>query len=505
MIPVSFLITDCKKKDIKQLQKGFETVLGSRATVQYAFVSGYHCFAGTRSNRADTNFIYADPKEDFLAVFDGAIFNGNELRARYPEVRAAMTDLELFVALYRLLGERVLKELNADFSAVVIDGPNVFVARDRLGVRPLFYSSGTDLFLIGSEVALLLEVLPNATIDSFAVRQYRKLRTFFNGRTLYREIREFPPGHYQLNDNLRQYWAFPTAKQRPPEDDELELLISNAVCIRSRNTEGCFLSGGLDSSIVAALSKPKYTWSAGFPDENEFQWAELVASMIGSRHKNVTIDACTFRDLTKFIVDRRREPLSVPNEVLLWLVCQDMASSVTAALSGEGADELFFGYDRIFRWAAENDWSLEGFDRHYSYGSHDDLEVVQDAIEPFSRFENPVEKVAAFFQLAHLRGLLRRVDFAGRQHGLAILAPFTDYRLVERMANVRFDYRMHKGEVKAPLKRIFRDRLPRKIVERKKVGFPVPLESIFHCQGHSRAMDCWFEYNLDQCGIRNRS
>jgi len=171
-------------------------------------------------------------------------------------------------------------------------------------------------------------------------------------------------------------------------------------------------------------------------------------------------------------------------------------------LSGEGADELFFGYDRIFRWAATAPrWDLEAFARLYAYGSNDDLEIVDDAIAPFAHLERPIDIVAHFFQVAHLHGLLRRLDNSTMLCSVEARVPFVDHHpLVERMAGVPFDYRMQSGDVKAALKRVFADVVPQPIRDRAKVGFPVPLERIFGSVSGQTLMDQWLHFNLGLLG-----
>jgi asparagine synthase (glutamine-hydrolysing) len=172
----------------------------------------------------------------------------------------------------------------------------------------------------------------------------------------------------------------------------------------------------------------------------------------------------------------------------------------TVVLSGEGADELFFGYNRIFKWAANNRWNLKDFDKQYSYGSNDDLEIVEDAVSPFMCFGRTIDIIAAFFQVAHLHGLLRRLDNATMFSSVEARVPFLDYRLIERMAGVSFDYRMAGGVVKAPLKRIFCNLVPKEILAREKVGFPVRLESLPLGDGVSgkTPMDKWLQFNLKE-------
>ena len=172
----------------------------------------------------------------------------------------------------------------------------------------------------------------------------------------------------------------------------------------------------------------------------------------------------------------------------------------TVILSGEGADELFFGYDRIFNWARNNNWDLDSFDSHYSYGSHKDNEILEDVLAPFMDYGNPIDVVAAFFQIAHLHGLLRRLDNATMLCSVEARVPFVDHRLVERMAGVSYDYRVQNQISKYPLKTIFHKYLPKEIINRKKVGFPVPLSNIF--SDKKPLMDQWLRFNLDTLEIK---
>src|SRR4029079_14961559 len=117
-------------------------------------------------------------------------------------------------------------------------------------------------------------------------------------------------------------------------------------------------------------------------------------------------------------------------------------------------------------------------------------------------YKKPIDIVAALFQIAHLHGLLRRLDNSTMLASVEARAPFVDYRLVEAMAGVHFDYKMKNGIVKEPLKRIFGTYLPPDIVSRTKVGFPVPLAQLFHCP-EERAFDAWTDFNLETLGIRS--
>lgn len=437
----------------------------------------------------------------YVIVYDGEVYNYRELAREYGILAQTNLDTEIVLELYVRLGPKMLDLLNGMFVFVILDTQTkeVFAARDRLGIKPLYFSRLGKGVTFASEMAPMLELIGTPALDDMGLRQYLKLRTFFNGRTIYSGIEMFLAGHYWFSGKLRRYWELPVGEKPPPEDDELRELIISAVDYRclSDVPVGSYLSGGLDSTIVAQLVGKPHTWTIGFADCNEFEWARLASSRQNSIHTEVLIDRNEFLALAEQLVQQRREPLSVPNEVLLYKMTRQTKAKNTVILSGEGADELFFGYDRIFRWAAVSEWDLAEFSKLYAYGSHQDLEIVEDAISPFLHYGRAIDIVAAFFQVAHLHGLLRRLDFATMYNAVEARVPFVDHRLVERMAGVPFDYRLADGVVKASLKRIFREQIPAEIIAREKVGFPVPLESLFGRRPGDSPMDAWLQFNLN--------
>ena len=193
----------------------------------------------------------------------------------------------------------------------------------------------------------------------------------------------------------------------------------------------------------------------------------------------------------------RKEPLSVPNEVLINVMTMQVKKKNTVVLSGEGADELFWGYDRIFKWAnSAKTLDVHEFDSLYSYGSHADNEVIDYALEGIVG-KSVLERVAYYFQTVHLHGLLRRLDNSTMINSVEARVPFVDHRLVERLAGVSYDWKMAK-RIKDPLKRISTGIIPKVIIDRKKIGFPAPLKHIFSDgEQYGTPMDRWLKFNLD--------
>lgn len=455
--------------------------------------------------RSNQPFISRDKR--YVMVYNGEIYNFRELKKQYGVETRTESDTEILLELYALYGKKVLHMLNGMFAFVIYDNQtkNIFAARDRLGIKPLYYSTLNGNISIASEIRPIVMLTEATGLDETGIRQYRKLRTFFNSRTLYSSVKMLPAGSYMENEKIVNYWSLPDYDQEPPCDEELRALIETSVkyrCIADVPI-GSYLSGGLDSTIVAGLASKPHTWTVGFEDYNEFEWAVPAAEKFNAEHSEVILDKDEFLHLAKELIEKRMEPLSVPNEVLLYKMTKEVKKKNTVILSGEGADELFFGYDRIFRWASEGVWDMNYFSKLYSYGSNLDIEIVEDALSPFLHYSRKIDLVAAFFQIAHLHGLLRRLDNSTMMCSVEARVPFVDHRLVERMWRTPFELRLEKGVVKAQLKRIFRDLVPDKIIKREKVGFPVPLGDIFNRNNNEATpMDSWLDFNLITLGIK---
>ena len=457
------------------------------------------------NSRSNQPFYSADRR--FVTIYNGEIYNYRELVVKHHLDGSTTSDTEVLLELYLKKGEKMLEELIGMFAFVIFDTQtgDYFMARDRLGVKPLYVMENVAGLIVSSEIAPILKLFPSQSVDEFSVRQFRKMRGFFNGRTLYTGVKMFPAGYCRYNRTSHAYWTLPKGDQCPPSDEELKTLLRSSVdyrCIADVPV-GSYLSGGLDSSIVAAMAPVTHTWVVGMPSLNEFDWAKLVASKLGRVHHETTVTAEQFLETVNWMVRRRHEPLAVPNEVLLYLMTKAVKRENTVILSGEGADELFAGYDRVFRWASNApQWDLNKFTELYAYGSADDLEVVEDAVAPFLDRGSVFAIVSAFFQISHLHGLLRRLDNSTMLCSVEGRVPFVDHRLVERLAGVSFAYKHKEGVVKAPLKRVFGELLPHEVVHRPKMGFPVDLSSLIPAQTlGATPSDKWFNYNLGLLGI----
>jgi len=450
-----------------------------------------------------SNQPFTDNSGRYKLIFNGEIYNYADLAQKFAINMKTTSDTELLIELYAKLGPSCLEHFNGMFTLVILDQETgrFFAARDRLGIKPLYHYEDSRGVILSSEISPIIKLVGDVSFDNFALRQYRKMRTFFNGKTPYKGVSMFPAAHAYDGKKFSKYWSLPEEQQAAPSHEEIKELIKSAVSLRciSDVPVGSYLSGGVDSTIVAGLSDKPHTWTVGFDDFNEFSYAREAADKFGSQHHEVLVKKEEFLDTARSMILQRKEPLSVPNEVLLLLMTKQVKTENTVVLSGEGADELFYGYDRIFRWANDSAWDLMEFAKYYSYGSHEDADVVEDAISPFIDNQSCLNTVARFFQISHLHGLLRRLDNSTMLCSVEARVPFVDHRIVERLSGVSFADRMPNGIVKGSLKDAFADLVPHSIRHRKKVGFPVPLSDIFNASidQTSSAMDQWLLYNLE--------
>ena len=435
---------------------------------------------------------------NYHIIFNGEIYNFKDLKSQENFITRTSSDTEILLLLYIKYGKDCLKKLNGMFSFIIFNEKTkkFFVARDRLGIKPLYYWIDKKNFIFSSEIAPIL-YLKNNSLYQMGLRQYKKLRMCLGQQTLYKNIKMFPAGSYMTeNKFINSYWKLDLSKKKNPSLDHVKFLIEDSVKIRNISDVpvGTFLSGGLDSTIITNLTKPKYSWTIGFKELNEFNWSDLANRNIKSIHKKLMIDNVEFLKTAKKIIQIRKEPLCVPNEVMIYKMSKKMKKYNTVVLSGEGADELFFGYDRIFKfYKSRKIISIKDFDRLYCYGSNNDEELISDVISKLPG-KKAIDKITYFMQIHHLHGLLRRLDNSTMLASVEGRVPFVDHRLVDLITGTSFSWKINL-QSKMPLRKIFNTIIPKKIILREKIGFPTPLNNIFKTKNNP--YDYWLKFNLN--------
>lgn len=306
----------------------------------------------------------------FWIVFNGEIYNYRSLREeliRKGRRFQTQSDTEVILHLYAERGEACVHALNGMFAFAVWDTRRrtLFLARDRMGVKPLYYAVTPEAFLFASEIkAILSSGLTPARCRSEALGEYLLFRHVAGPETLFAGVMNLPPGcTLTLCDgksHVTRYWSLRPAADRPAITYEeakntLTELLENSVKLRliSDVPVGTFCSGGVDSSLVTALaSRIKgdrvNTFSIGFdePEYDESAFALMVSKQYGTIHHQLTIGNAEFSELFPQMVWQNDEPLNFANSVQIFALSRLAKQSVTVVLTGEGSDELFAGYPR---------------------------------------------------------------------------------------------------------------------------------------------------------------
>lgn len=316
-------------------------------------------------------------------VFNGEIYNHTEHRAKLQQkghVYRGRSDTETILHLYEEFGCECVHHLRGMFAFAIWDEhkQRLFIARDRIGVKPLYYAQCNGIFMFGSEIKALL-AYPNMSreVDEEALYHYLTFMVSPAPLTLFKNIYKLSPGHWLTVDRSgqiqqKQYWEALTAAPllRLTEDECVEHirhLLDEAVCLRMMSDVpfGAFLSGGIDSSTNIALmarhsSQPINTFTVGYKDSqasNELVYARQIAREFETNHHEVMIGAQEMLDYMSKLVHTQDEPIADPVCVPLYYVSRlAHDSGVKVVQVGEGADELFCGYPWYLRYIYENLW-----------------------------------------------------------------------------------------------------------------------------------------------------
>jgi asparagine synthase (glutamine-hydrolysing) len=323
------------------------------------------------------------PNEDgsVVVVFNGEIYNFAELRLTLEEkghVFRTRSDTEVLVHLWEEVGPDLPGYLNGMFAFAIWDArqQTLFIARDRMGQKPLYYLCAPEAFVFASELkALMLHPAVKKEVDPLSVSKYLMFDCVPSPHTILKNVRKLEPGttieYRQGTAVIRRYWdiSFPDAHTKGPTfheaQEEFKSLFSASVQRRlvADVPLGVFLSGGIDSSLVAATmcdlvgAKRVSTFSIGFDDSSfdESTYARTVAQHLGTKHHEKTLKPATMLELLPAILAKLDEPMADASLIPTYFLSAFARESVTVALGGDGGDELALGYPtfqahKIARW-----------------------------------------------------------------------------------------------------------------------------------------------------------
>ncbi len=311
--------------------------------------------------------------ESVVVVFNGEIYNYRELRHDLQQRGhrfATASDTEVLVHLYEEYGDDCVHHLRGMYAFAIWDIENrrLFVARDRLGIKPLYYRLQGDSLVFASEIKSLLEHADvSASIDLDGLSNYLTLKYVPAPGTMFDGIKALPPGYSMSwedgRTSMQRYWDLSFAggegdrRSESEYTEELESILQESVRLRLRSDVpfGAFLSGGVDSSLIVALmseilDEPVKTFSVGFAQEgsveDERMYARMVAEQFGTDHREVMVRSEDFLDLMDDVVWHLDQPIADQATVATLMLSRLASQHVKMVLTGEGGDELFAGYAR---------------------------------------------------------------------------------------------------------------------------------------------------------------
>lgn len=409
-------------------------------------------------------------------VFNGEIYNHLEIRHDLTLSCETLSDTETILEGYALLGEKIIPKLDGMFAFVIYDQKeNQWIcARDGFGIKPLYIYRFNDIALICSEAAVIAEIVGEGP-DADSVEEWKIARRPVPGFSFFKEICEVLPGTIERSDgsSSRFYSLKPSIEAFSQQ--KFEQLLQESVLSHELSDVSIvgLLSGGLDSGVITALSKVNKCYTVGFDENNEFEGAEEAATFLSKNLVKVGITENQLVENWRYLTKLRGEPLCVPNEGLIFQVCKAMQDSEKVMLTGEGADELLFGYDGIYRWAVSSEWcGVDDFLSRYGYSLKTrPTQRLLRYIENLRDGKSLIEFTEDFFYHFHLPGLLRRMDFASMSASKEARVPFVSKALVEYMYRRPHQIKIDGVESKIPLRRFAKKLGLQGALNRKKIGF----------------------------------
>jgi len=518
-------------------------------------------------------------------TFNGEIYNHRELRPLLDargHVYRSESDTETIIHAYEEWGVDSVSKLRGMFAYAIWDSVQrkLVLARDRLGIKPLYYAAKEDGTLyFASEIKALIAsraVAPELNYDALA--DYAANRCTSGEDTLFRGVKRLPPGHtlQWLAGQIRiePYWdlSFVKPHEQASESEYTERfgdLFRESVRIHLMSDVplGVFLSGGVDSSaITAAMSRlvkePIKTFSVAFAEReaNELSYARMAARAFATDHHEIVVSPEQFFERLPALVYQEDEPLAHPSSVPLYFVSELARRHVKVVLSGEGSDELLAGYNkyrltiqnlrlgrhyqRILPASAQR-WVkrlIEGgsglrqkfqrtflclpaelreiyFDNFAVYSPlmqqrlfTSDTQARMDEIDPYrlslgyidgSSAESLLDRLLAADLKTYLHELLMRQDQMSMAASLESRVPFLDHKLVEFATRLPDGMKLHGSTTKYVLRKAMRNVLPKEILSRKKMGFPVPVGRWLRGQFHNILDDYVLSARAMERGIFN--
>jgi len=494
----------------------------------------------------------------FTIVYNGEIYNHLELRSELglePEHFRTTCDTETILVAHERLGQDMLDHLQGMFAFAIYNARDrsLFIARDRLGIKPIYWFSNERVFVFGSEIkALLAHPEVRAQVNVSKLPQQLSLKYTLDDETLYQGIKKLLPGHTLKVENnridIQKYWDISyVPKQRFASIDaaahEFRAKFEDSVRARLMSDVplGVFLSGGIDSSVIAAsmasmTDQPIKAFSIAFAQQeySELPYSNLVARHVGADVREMVLSPQDWLAAWPRMVWHEDEPIAHPSSIPLHFVSSLAAQDVKVVLTGEGSDELMAGYERYYQTLAnlkygrfvpgglrsvaqrlidllpdrfvpkrkavrtslylQNDIDSLFLDNYAAFSRSDISAALQPAYQElavaqtYSQFqslmdasdaEELLDRILYADMKTYLLELLMKQDQMSMSASIESRVPFLDHRFVEFVCSLPTEYKLKGFDTKRILRKSLGETVPQPIVTRSKKGFPTPIREWF--------------------------
>ncbi|MFV0274912.1 MAG: asparagine synthase (glutamine-hydrolyzing) [Bacilli bacterium] len=457
--------------------------------------------------------------DDLTIIYNGEIFNTEELKKDLIEKGYKFNthcDTEVILKGYHFYKDSILNKLNGMFAFVIFNKTTCFIARDRFGIKPLFYKLHDNGIIFGSEIkAILKHNEVDAIIDRKGLNELLTLSpSTVVGSGVFKDINSLKPGHFLIHTKdkttIKQYFKL-KSKQHTESFEEttkkVKKILTDAIKIRLNSDVALatFLSGGIDSSIITAIASANKnnltTYSIDYEDNNDYfvsdnytisqddYFINIMKNKFNLNHKKIII---SIEDLTTFLeeatIARDLPGMADIDSSLLWFSTK-IKENHTVCLSGECADEIFFGYPWFYKEELTNletfPWILNTKERQKLIKDELNIDIESNLKKYYEKLISEVEydnkdsnidkkyRRLMYLNLNNfMTTLLDRKDRMTMRAGLEVRVPFSDYRLIEYLWNVPYIYKNKDGIEKNLLRNAFKDILPIEIFKRKKTPYP---------------------------------
>ncbi len=587
-----FAFTENGRKALEFLPAAKAALAHRGPDAESVFSSGMVGLAHTRLSIISPSPLSNQPLTDasgrYTIILNGEIFNYKKLRDELIKTGCEFktdSDTEVVLQLYIQKGQEFLKRLRGFFAFAIYDAKDLslFIARDRFGEKPLLYYKDADKFLFGSELAALFALGVPRELDFISLYQYLQLTYVPAPASMLKGVKKLQPGHALFIKDGR---VIATSWYKLPYDSEkasantltylqqqlkLKHLLRQAVEDRlvADVPVGAFLSGGIDSSITVGLASEYVsdlrTFSVGFPEHpyfDETHYARLVTNKYKTNHTEVQLTTDDLYANLFGMLDSLSEPFADSSALAVYVLSQQVSKTLKVVLSGDGADELFGGYNKhVAEYKVltggmmadsvryfENLWNLlpksrnsfisnkvrqlqcfaEGAnlspqERYWFWATWQRESEALQLLRPEhqlaannrlylarkSRLLDCLNKnqgnlndvLCADWQLVLANDMLPKIDLMGMANGLEIRSPFLDHRVVKYGFSLPASSKINKAGQKRILLDTFQDILPKELLSRPKKGFEIPLHAFLNNKGREMAQEFLSEKFVEAQGI----